>query len=189
MFLLMTVVQGVTTMILEKEQAVYNRLLLTKLTFTQYLTGKMLGLIIISLAQAFLIILGTKFLFGVDWGPSLSGIVLMTVGFVFNACGLGILAGSFIKTEKAFSVAGMFATQIMAAVGGSMVPLYLFPDWVNSITKFLPNGLALQTYLDLMSGATVSEILPAVAGSLGLGMLFFVFGLFRLSLERRGRYA
>ena len=75
MFLLMTVVQGVTTMILEKEQAVYNRLLLTKLTFTQYLTGKMLGLIIISLAQAFLIILGTKFLFGVDWGPSLSGIV------------------------------------------------------------------------------------------------------------------
>ncbi|MEH7129507.1 ABC transporter permease [Neobacillus drentensis] len=189
MFLLMTVVQGVTTMILEKEQAVYNRLLLTKLTFTQYLTGKMLGLIIISLAQAFLIILGTKFLFGVDWGPSLSGIVLMTVGFVFNACGLGILAGSFIKTEKAFSVAGMFATQIMAAVGGSMVPLYLFPDWVNSITKFLPNGLALQTYLDLMSGATVSEILPAVAGSLGLGLLFFVFGLFRLSLERRGRYA
>ncbi|MDR7239711.1 ABC transporter permease [Neobacillus drentensis] len=189
MFLLMTVVQGVTTMILEKEQAVYNRLLLTKLTFTQYLTGKMIGLIIISLAQAFLIILGTNLLFGVDWGPSLSGIALMTVGFVFNACGLGILAGSFIKTEKAFSVAGMFATQIMAAVGGSMVPLYLFPDWIISITKFLPNGLALQTYLDLMSGATVSEILPAIAGSVGLGLMFFAIGLIRLSLERRGRYA
>lgn len=113
----------------------------------------------------------------------------MTVGFVFNACGLGILAGSFIKTEKAFSVAGMFATQIMAAVGGSMVPLYLFPDWVISITKFLPNGLALQTYLDLMSGANVSEILPAIAGSVGLGLMFFAIGLIRLSLERRGRYA
>ena len=83
----------------------------------------------------------------------------------------------------------MFATQIMAAVGGSMVPLYVFPDWVISITKFLPNGLALQTYLDLMSGATVSEILPAIAGSVGLGLMFFAIGLIRLSLERRGRYA
>ena len=189
MFLLMTVVQGVTAMILEKEQAVYNRLLLTNLTYTNYLLGKLLGLIIISLAQAFLIILGTNLLFGVDWGPSFSGIVLMTVSFVFNACGLGILVGSFIKTEKAFSVAGMFGTQIMAALGGSMVPLYLFPDWVISITKLFPNGLALQTYLDLMSGATVPDILPAIAGSVGLGLLFFAIGLMRLSLERRRRYA
>jgi ABC-2 type transport system permease protein len=189
MFLLMTVVQGVTTMILEKEQAVYNRLLLTNLTYTNYLSGKMLGLMIISLTQAFLIILGTKLLFGVDWGPSLFGVVWMTAGFVFNACGLGVLAGSFIKTEKAFSVAGMFGTQIMAALGGSMVPLYIFPDWVISITRFLPNGLALQTYLDLMSGATVSEILPAIAGSVGLGLMFFAIGLIRLSLERRGKYA
>jgi ABC-2 type transport system permease protein len=189
MFLLMTVVQGVTTMILEKEQAVYNRLLLTNLTYTNYLSGKMLGLITISLAQAFLIILGTNLLFGVDWGPSISGIILMTVGFVFNACGLGILAGSFIKTEKAFSVAGMFCTQIMAALGGSMVPLYLFPDWVISITKLFPNGLALQTYLDLMSGATLSEILPAITGSVGLGLMFFAIGLIRLSLERRRNYA
>ena len=32
----------------------------------------------------------------------------MTLAFVFNACGLGVLAGSFIKTEKSFNVAGMF---------------------------------------------------------------------------------
>lgn len=189
MFLLMTVVQGVTTMILEKEQEVYKRLLLSNLTYTNYLSGKMLGLMIISLTQAFIIILGTKLFFGVDWGQSVLGIVLMTIAFVFNTCGLGILAGSFIKSEKAFNVAGSFATQIMAALGGSMVPLYFFPDWVNSVTKLLPNGLAMQTYLDLMSGADVSEILPAIAGSLGLGLIFFTIGLFRLSLERRGRYA
>ena len=35
MFLLMTVVQGVSTMILEKEQEVYKRLLLTHLTYQQ----------------------------------------------------------------------------------------------------------------------------------------------------------
>ena len=37
---------------------------------------------------------------------------MMTFAFVINACGLGVLVGSFVKTEKSFSVAGMFGTQI-----------------------------------------------------------------------------
>ncbi|MEH7109833.1 ABC transporter permease [Bacillus sp. JJ1764] len=189
MFLLMTVVQGVNMMIREKEQNVYQRLLLTNLTYTKYLLGKMLGLVIICLLQAFIIIIGTKLLFDVNWGKSVSGIVLMTIAFVISACGLGILAGSFVKTEKAFGVAGMFGTQIMAALGGSMAPLYIFPDWVITITKVLPNGLALQTYLDLMSGATLTKIMPAVLSSIGLGIFFFAIGLIRLSMERRGKYA
>ncbi|MFJ5717449.1 ABC transporter permease [Neobacillus sp. NPDC093127] len=189
MFLLMTVVQGVSTMILEKEQDVFNRLLLTNLTYPNYLLGKMLGLMVICLTQAFIIIVGTKLLFGVDWGPSVSGIIVMTFAFVVNASGLGVLAGSFIKTEKSFNVAGMFGTQIMAALGGSMVPLYVFPDWAIFVTKFFPNGLALQTYLDLMSGAAFSKILPSIGASIGLGLFFFAIGLMRLSLERRGKYA
>ena len=189
MFLLMTVVQGVSTMIEEKEQAVYKRLLVSSLTFKNYLAGKMLGLIILGVAQAFIIIVGTKLFFGVDWGESVPGIMLMTVAFVFNTCGLGVLAGSFIKTQKTFDGVGMLASQIFAALGGSMAPLYIFPDWVVMVTKGLPNGLALQTYLELMSGANLSEILPAIFASIGLGILFFAIGLFRLSSERRGRYA
>lgn len=189
MFLLMTVVQGVSTMILEKEQEVFKRLLISNLTYINYLTGKMIGLIVISLTQAFVIIIGTRLLFGVNWGDSVSGVVMMTFAFVVSACGLGVLAGSFIKTEKAFNAAGMLGTQIFAALGGSMAPLYIFPDWFVSVSKILPNGLALQTYLDLMSGATFFEIIPAVLSSIGLGILFFAIGLFRLSIERRRKYA
>jgi len=116
-------------------------------------------------------------------------VVIMTFAFVISACGLGVLAGSFIKTEKAFNAAGMLGTQIFAALGGSMVPLYIFPDWFVSVSKLLPNGLALQTYLDLMSGASFFETIPAVLGSIGLGLLFFAIGFFRLSIERRGKYA
>jgi ABC-2 type transport system permease protein len=189
MFLLMTVVQGVSTMIQEKEQAVYNRLLVSSLSYKNYLAGKMLGLIIIGVTQAFIIIVGTKLLFGVDWGKSVAGIMLMTFAFVVSTCGLGILAGSFIKTSKTFDSVGMLASQIFAALGGSMAPLYIFPDWVVFVTKGLPNGLALQTYLELMSGATLTEILPAISASIGFGILFFAIGLFRLSSERRGNYA
>ena len=158
MFLLMTIVEGVSAMILEKEQEVYKRLLVSKLTYTNYLSGKMLGLLIIGLLQAFIIITGTTLIFGVNWGESLLGVVLMTFAFVFSACGLGVLVGSFIKKEKTFSMVAILGTQIMAALGGSMAPLYIFPDWAVFASKFLPNGLTLQTYIELMSGASFSEI-------------------------------
>ncbi|MCM3571290.1 ABC transporter permease [Neobacillus mesonae] len=189
MFLLMTVVQGVTMMIREKEEPVYQRLQLTNLTYSHYLLGKMMGLVILCFIQALIIIIGTNLLFDVNWGSSISGVIIMTFAFVVNACGLGMLAGALIKTEKGFNVAGMLGTQIMAALGGSMVPLYIFPDWIVSVTKFFPNGLALQTYLKLMSGAKLTEILPAVAGSIALGLLFLAIGVIFLVFERRGKYA
>jgi ABC-2 type transport system permease protein len=189
MFLLMTVVEGVSAMILEKEQEVYKRLLVSKLTFSQYLAGKMAGLIMICLTQSFVIIGGTSLLFDVDWGESSAGVALMTFAFVISASGLGVLAGSFIHKEKTFNAVGMIGTQIMAAIGGSMAPIYIFPDWMVSATKVLPNGLALQSYIDLMSGASFTDILPEASGGLALGACFFAIGLFRLSRERRESYA
>ncbi|MGJ7919557.1 ABC transporter permease [Neobacillus sp. LXY-4] len=189
MFLLMTVVEGVGAMILEKEQEVYKRMLVSKLTYANYLAGKMLGLLVICLIQSFVIIIGTKLIFGVDWGESAVGLVFVTLSFVISACGLGVLAGAFINKEKTFMVAGMVGTQVMAALGGSMAPIYIFPDWAITATKFLPNGLALQTYINLMAGTSFFDVLPEIIANLCLGLLFFSIGLIRLSKERRGRYA
>ncbi|PLR94686.1 ABC transporter permease [Bacillus sp. T33-2] len=189
MFLLMTVVIGVSAMIEEKEQEVYSRLLVSTLTHSQYMMGKFTGLLFMSLIQLMVIILGTSLLFGVDWGNSLSGVALAGIAYVFSACGLGVLIGSFIKTEKAFNVAGMLGTQILSGIGGSMVPLYLFPDWMNGIVQVLPNALALQTFLDLMSGGTFIEVVPEAAILIGMGVLFFAIGWMRQSAERRLSYA
>ncbi|RHW35702.1 ABC transporter permease [Neobacillus notoginsengisoli] len=189
MFLLMTVTIGVSAMIEEKEQEVYKRLLVSKLTHFEYLTGKFLGLLFLSLLQLLAIMLGTHFLFSVDWGSSISGVLLIGVSFVFSASALGVMAGSFIKTEKAFSTAAMLGTQIMAAVGGSMVPLYAFPDWINHLVKVFPNALALQSFLELMSGGGVKDVLPGAAALIGLGIIFLAIGLSRLAVERRTIYA
>lgn len=189
MFLLMTVTIGVTAMIEEKEQEVYKRLLVSKLTHYEYLAGKVLGLLFLSTLQLLVIILGTKFIFSVDWGPSLAGVFIIGLSFVFSACGLGVMAGSLLKSQKAFNIAGMLGTQIMAAIGGSMVPLYLMPDWVNTIVKVFPNALALQSFLELMAGGGVKDILPGAAGLLGLGILFLAIGWLRLAAERRVNYA
>jgi ABC-2 type transport system permease protein len=189
MFLLMTVVTGVSAMIEEKEQDVYHRLLVTKLTNHQYLLGKFLGLFLMACIQFFVIIFGTSLLYGVDWGESMSGVILIGLSFVFSVCGLGLLLSALVKTEKVFSVAGMLGTQILAAVGGSMVPLYVFPDWLNKFVKIFPNALTLQTFLDLMSGGLLKDVLFEVAILLAIGLLSLLVAWMLLSAKRRMSHA
>jgi ABC-2 type transport system permease protein len=189
MFLLMTVITGVSAMIDEKEQDVYNRLLVTKLSNHHYLIGKFIGLLFMSAIQFFIIILGTRYLYNVHWGESMTGVIIVGLSFVFSVCGLGVFLGTVVKTEKTFNAAGMLATQIMAAIGGSMVPLYIFPDWVNSVVKVLPNALALQTFLELMSGANLWQVLTqaGILVVIGLGLLLLAF--VSLSARRRAAHA
>ncbi|MFT9597427.1 ABC transporter permease [Mesobacillus sp.] len=189
MFLLMTVITGVSAMIDEKEHDVYNRLLVTKLSNQHYLIGKFIGLLFMSSVQFFIIIIGTRYLYDVRWGESMTGVMIVGFSFVFSVCGLGVLLGTLVKTEKTFNAAGMLATQIMAAVGGSMVPLYIFPDWVNSVVKVLPNALALQTFLKLMSGANLWQVWieAGILVAIGFGSLLIAF--VSLSARRRALHA
>lgn len=189
MFLLMTVVTGVGAMLEEKEQDVYRRLLVTNLTHSQYLLGKLIGLLLLSTIQLAIIILGTSLLFDVYWGDSLGGIFLIGLAYVFSACGMGVLCGSLLKTEKAFSSAGMLGTQILAAAGGSMVPLYVFPEWLNEIVRVFPNALALQSFIELMSGEMAKGVFLEAAMLFTLGLVFMVVAFVRLTAERRKTYA
>lgn len=188
LFLLMTVVFLVGSMIEEKEEEVYKRLLVSKLNNTSYIIGKLLGIILMSMIQLAVIILFTSFVFKVNWGEPFT-VVMIGCSFILNAAGFGVLIGSFIKREKTFNSVGILGTQVLAALGGSMVPLYLFPQWVIDISYFLPNSLALQMFLKSMAGADFSEIQSGLLISCGMGLAFFIIALLRMSFERKHRYA
>jgi len=188
LFLLMTVVFLVGSMIEEKEEEVYKRLIVSKISNTSYIVGKLVGIVLMSMIQLAVIILFTSFVFKVNWGEPFT-VVMIGCSFILNAAGFGVLIGSFINREKTFNSVGILGTQVLAALGGSMVPLYLFPQWVMNISYFLPNSLALQMFLKSMAGADFSEIQSGLLLSCGMGLVFFIIALLRMSFERKHRYA
>ncbi len=189
MFLLIAVVNGVGAIIEEKEDPVMNRLLLTNMKHADYILGKLVGLLFKCGLQMAVIILGTHYIFGVDWGDSGIGVLFIAFAYVVGASGLGVLLGSFINKSKVLENAGIITVQIMAALGGSMVPLHIYPDWLNQAAKVLPNALALQSFLDLMTGSAFSEIWVSGIVLLGIGALFMALGWLKLSAEGRIKYA
>lgn len=181
MFLLMTVVITVGSMIEEKESTVYNRLLVTSLTKRQYLIGKFTGIILLCLIQFTIIIVGTNIIFNVSWGSSISGIMLTVFSFTISAAGLGVFIGSFIKKVNVFSNIGIIGTQVLAAIGGSMIPIYLFPDWMETVSKVFPNAIALQMFLEVMAGSNASDIALEACISIIIGITLFFIAWIRLS--------
>lgn len=188
MFLLMTVVILVGTMIEEKNESVYDRQLTTMLQPWQYMLGKFIGLFLISNLQLLVIVAGTALLFGVNWGNSTLGLMLTMLSFTLSTSGLGVFVGSFIQKESVFTNVGMIGTQILAAIGGSFVPIYLFPEWMHIAAKVVPNALALQMFLELMSGGAAADIWQeaAIAAAVGIALMLLAWlRLMKQGGERR----
>lgn len=189
MFLLIAVVNAVGAIIEEKEDPVMDRLLITNMRHTDYLLGKLIGLLVKCGLQMAVIILGTHYIFGVEWGDSGIGIFYIGFSYVVGASGLGVFLGSMIHKSKTLESAGMIMVQIMAALGGSMIPLYIYPDWLIQAAKILPNALALQSFMDLMTGEQFEGVWVSGAILLSVGALFLLLGWLKLRSEGKVKYA
>lgn len=187
MFLTMTVVTLVGTMIEEKNDPVYARQLTTTLGARQYIVGKFIGLLIVSFVQLSLIVTVTSLLYGVHWGDSIAAILLTMLSFTLSTSGLAVFVSSFMKSEESFNSIGMIGTQILSALGGSFVPIYMFPDWMIVISKVLPNALALQMFIDIMTGEGVANIMNEALIAAGVGLLLLALAWMRLA--RKGGIA
>lgn len=64
-----------------------------------------------------------------------SGLLLAICSLVFLAMGLLIAQ---LKSEQTISVISNLAYFVLAIMGGSWMPISLFPDWLQTICKFTP---------------------------------------------------
>nr|MBR9646626.1 ABC transporter permease [Streptococcus sp. 11-4097] len=76
--------------------------------------------------------------------------------------GLSMLIAAFIREEKMADVMGGIGIQILAILGGSMLPIYVFPDTLQTIANVAPNKWALTSFLNIMSGTSWDVLLPVI---------------------------
>jgi len=159
-----------------------ERLLITPTNKTSIVGGKMLGIFAIGICQFLILFIFTRLL-GAYWGNSLLGVILIAIATVISTTGLSILFSAIAKTRRAIGAIAPLVINIMAIGGGSMLPVEIFPSWLKPLHYFTVNGWAIDGFLELMEGGTVKAVFPNVAALTGMGMVFFLIGVWRLRYE------
>lgn len=180
MYMLMTAIMRAGRIIDERENGTLQRMLITPSSPAAILAGQVLGAVIVPVCQFLVLMLGTRLLFGVDWGPWLPSL-LLGIAFSLAAGGIGILAASLLNDRKGAESLGGLVGPLFAALSGSMTPLYLFPDSVKMAAKFVPNYWALQGFVDQMAGMGPSHLWQPVAVLLGVAVITSGVGVARLA--------
>ncbi|MGN7388818.1 ABC transporter permease [Sporosarcina sp. SAFN-015] len=183
MFLLFNAMAGGKSFHQERRSETLSRLMMTPTSVHSLLAGKFIGTLLFAWIQFLIFIGATHFLLKVDWGPSILQILFITFFYIFSVAGLAMVVAAFTSNEKMADIVGTIGVQVMALIGGSMLPLSLFPEAMRKIAMAMPNSWALTSFTSIMTGTAWSTLwLPAVVLlGIGVGSIF----ISSLRLKRR----
>ena len=177
MFLLFAGMTGLQSILAEQRQQTFHRLHASPLNRGNFIFGKFFGILAIAFAQFAVLMLGTRYLFGVHWGNRPWEAAMVALAFAIAVSGLSLMVSSLIREEKTLLAVWPISVQICSALGGSMVPLAVFPPTMQILARFTPNYWGLQGFLGVMMGRPLDwfNLLPL----LSVGLLALVIATVR----------
>lgn len=139
LFIIVTSLTSSVALIETRRLGVARRMLSTPTSTLTVVLGETTGRYAIALLQGLIIMGGSSLLFGVTWGDVPSAVALVVV-FSLVGTGAGMLLGSVFSNESQAGAVALLIGLGMAALGGSMVPLEIFPDTMRDIAHITPHA-------------------------------------------------
>lgn len=185
------IAQLVATSILEeKKVGSFRRLLAAPMSRATMLLGKLLPYLIINLIQIVLMFAVGVFLLPLTGLPQLNlgqhpeGLIVVSVCASLAANGLGLLLAAVGKTAEQIGGLGSLLVVTMAAVGGVMVPRFVMPEFMQTLSLVSPHAWALSAYQDiLVRGYGIAQILPACGALLLFAAVFFGIAVWKFKWD------
>ena len=142
--------------------------------------GKLMGTGFLGLLQISVMWIVGIFAFRIDLGASPLAVILISILMVVASSSFGVLIASFIQEARSASMAGVLASLTLAPIGGCWWPLFITPDWMQTLAKITPHGWANTGFNKLMLyGAEFGDVAAEMAALLIFAILFGVVALWR----------
>jgi ABC-2 type transport system permease protein len=183
MFILFNIFNGAKAFINERETETLARLMSTPTKKHSILVGKFLGNLYFILVQFGIFFAVTHFLFHVNWGENISQTIVVAFLYSIAVSGLAMFFASILKDSKTADTVGGIGVQIFSLLGGSMIPIMVFPKSLQTIANIAPNKWALTSFIDIMSGTTWDQLVIPLTVLLLIGMISITIGTWRLQAK------
>ena len=133
----------------ERRQGTLRRLRTAPITRGHILMGKMLPCFALSVGQTLFLLLASRWLFGVRWGPEnwplteqLTWLLSVVLSTSLAAMGLALLIAAVARSELQVAIYGGLLVMVLAVVGGCVLPREMMPETTQFIALLTPQGWA-----------------------------------------------
>ncbi len=180
MFVLFNVTFGAKSIVQERKTETLARLLSSPIHRSSIITGKFLGTLYFSFLQFLVFVTATHYLFGVSWGSNILQVLVIGLAYSVTVAGFAMIIAGIITEEKTADTVGGIGVQILALLGGSMIPVATFPNSLQQLANIAPNKWALGTLLEIMNGTAWSTLILPVSVLVLSGLLALMVGSLKL---------
>lgn len=149
MMLLFSVVGIGMGLLDEKQEGTLKRLLYSPMHPLHILFGKMISANVISILQLLVMFAFAKLAFGLAIGHRLPGLLITIVATAFACSAFGVLLASFAKNRQQVQGLSTLVILVMSAIGGSMIPLFFMPAFMQKLAVVSVNYWAIQGFYDV----------------------------------------
>lgn len=180
LFVFLSSLTGAVTLIQARRLGVVARTLAAPVSTFQLLLGQVLGRFAIALVQGGYIMLATALLFDVNWGSMWVSLVVLSL-FGLVSAGAAMLLGASMDNEGAASGLGVGLGLVLAALGGSMMPLELFPDTLRAVSRVTPHSWANVALAEIQRrDGGLLDVLPQLAVLAAMAAVLLAVGTWAL---------
>jgi ABC-2 type transport system permease protein len=133
----------------EKHEGTLKRLMYSPLKPNHILFGKMLSTNIICIMQLTLMFVYAWIVFGLSIWQNIPSLVMMIIATAFACSSFGVVLASFAKSRAQVSGLSTLIVLTMSAIGGSMIPTFAMPAFMQKLSVFSVNYWGVQGFYDI----------------------------------------
>jgi ABC-type multidrug transport system, permease component len=172
MMLLFSVSASGASLLKEKEDGTFRRLLIAPISPSGILYGKMLSTLFMAVLQLTVMFLYSWLALGLDIFINLPALILMILCAAIACSSFGIFMASVCKSRKQVESLSTLIILVISAIGGSMMPLFFMPAIMKKLAVISVNYWAMEGFFDIFwRQLPLIDILPKMIVLLGIGAL------------------